>query len=147
MNLKRYPFQSKNDFREYYFNSNGPKGKIRKSVVYSVLQEDPLVYNLAFGDEDANTGKIIDNVISNNDDRDFVLATVASTIHSFCDRYGNQFVYVTGSSASRTRLYQINIGRLYDEISIDFDIYGDTGREIVSFERNVNYQGFLVRRK
>jgi len=147
MNLKRYPFQAKNDFREYYFYSNGPKGIIRKSVVYSVLQENPLIYNLAFGDEDTETGKIIDNVISNNDDRHFVLATVASTIHSFCTHYGNELVYVTGSSASRTRLYQINIARLYDEISADFDVYGDIGGEMVRFERNVNYQGFLVRRK
>lgn len=147
MNLPRYLFQTENDFQEYSFYSNGPKGRIKKAVIYSMLLEEPLVYNLAFGDVDPTTGKINDIVNSNNDDKDIVLATVANTIHLFCDRYGNQLIYVTGSTKSRTRLYQISVARLLDEISLDFDIYGDTGTEIVKFQRNVNYQALLVRRK
>ncbi len=88
MNLERYNYFTSDDFKSYSFYSIGPKGRIKKTVVYSKIQEEPIIYNLAFGDEDSATGKIDDNVISNNDDRDMILATVAGTIYSFCERYG-----------------------------------------------------------
>ena len=147
MKLPRYPLQTTNDFQEYSFFSDGPKGRIKKVVIYSVLQEEPLVYNLAFGDVDPKNGMINDTVISNNHDRDIVLATVASTIHLFCDRHGNHLIYVTGSTKARTRLYQISVTKLINEIRVDFDLYGDNGTEIVKFECNVNYQAILIRRK
>ena len=80
-------------------------------------------------------------------DRDVVLATVANTINDFSDRYGNQFIYAKGSTPARTRLYQMGISNLKDDISTDFDIYGIIGGVAHPFKKNVNYEGFLVKRK
>lgn len=147
MNLKRYAFQSNNDFQDYSFFSDGPNGQIKKVVVYSLFQEDPVIYNLAFGDENPETGEISDTVNSNNKDRDIVLVTVANTIYQFCERYGNHLIYASGSTASRTRLYQMSIARLLDDISAEFDVFGVISGDVVKFERNVNYVAFLVKRK
>ncbi len=147
MNLERYTYSASNDFQRYSFYSEGPKGKIKKTVVYSKIQEGPVIYNLAFGDEDPVTGQINDNTTTNNEDRDIVLATVANTINAFTDRYGNHFIFAKGSTPSRTRLYQMSIARLLDEISIDFDVFGVIGDNVSWFERNVNYDAFLIKRK
>jgi hypothetical protein len=147
MNLELYPFLTNNEFQEYSFYSDGPKGKIKKTVVYTKINDDPIIYNLAFGDEDPNTGLISDNIISNNEDRDIVLATVANTINTFTDHYGNNLIYATGSTPARTRLYQISITKLLDEISLDFDVYGIIDDEVFPFNRNVNYEAFLVRKR
>lgn len=146
MNLERYKYFT-NDYRAYEFYSEGPKGRIKKAVVYSKIQNNPTVYNLAFGDEDVVTGKIIDSIVSNNKDRDIVLATVAATIIAFSERYGNHFIYATGSSQSRTRLYQISINMLWSEIEEDFIVFGFRDGGWHEFQKNVNYEAFLVKRK
>jgi len=147
MNFEHYSYITDNDFKDYLFFSSGPKGRIKKGVVYTRIRDKPIVYNLAFGDVDPVTGEIDDNIISNNLDRDIVLATVANTIHDFCNRYGNHYIFATGSNPARTRLYQMNISRLLDEICIDFEVYGVIGDQEYKFQRNVNYDGFLVKRK
>src|ERR1700744_2116736 len=115
MNLDQYPIKAANDYQDYEFISNGPQGMIKKIIRYTKVSNAPVTYNLAFGDEDKN-GVISDTVRSNNGDRDRVLATVANTIHSFCDHYGNPFIYIEGSTPVRTRLYQLSIVRLWEEI-------------------------------
>jgi hypothetical protein len=85
--------------------------------------------------------------ITNNQDSDIVLATVANTIIDFSNHYGNQYVYAKGSSSSRTRLYQISISNLWDEISIHFELYGLRDGKWYEFEKNVNYEAFLGKRK
>ncbi len=44
-------------------------------------------------------------VVSNNEHRDIVLATVANTIAEFCNHYGYHYIYAKGSTTARTRLY------------------------------------------
>jgi len=58
--------------------------------------------------------------------------------------YGNQLIYATGSTTARTRLYQISISKQLSEISTEFEIYGIFNLEVFPFERNVNYDAFLV---
>ena len=115
--------------------------------MFSKMQDDPLVYNLAFGDEDPDTGIVSDLVITDNKDTKIVLATVANTINDFCDRYGNHYIFAIGSTTARTRLYQIGISSLLDEISIDFEILGSKNGVLHAFQKNVNYDSFLVKRK
>ena len=146
MNLPHYNYLT-NDFQDYEFYSEGPKGNIKKLVAFTKIQHEPLIYNLAFGDADPDTGLMNDQITSNNDDRDVVLATVANTINDFCDHYGNHFIYATGSTPVRTRLYQIGINGLLDEISTTFDVYGIIGDNVYPFEKNVNYNAFLIKRK
>ncbi len=145
MNLPHYNYTT-TDFQEYEFYSIGPKGAIKKIVRFQQIQEDPVIYNLAFGDEDPITGDIDDSVISNNEDRDIILATVARSVIEFCDHYGDHFILAKGSTPVRTRLYQMGINRLLPEISADFDVFGYTGELLNTFEMNVNYDAFLVKR-
>lgn len=149
MNLERYQYFESNNYHDFEFYSEGPKGRIRKLVTFTkVADTNNSLYNLAFGDPDPITGELDDTAISNNQDRDIVLATVANTIATFCDHYGNPYVYAEGSTPSRTRLYQISIAKLWKEISIDFEVYGLKNNKWLRFEpNNINYDAFLVKRK
>lgn len=146
MNLPHYNSTTA-DFKEYEFLSVGPKGKIKKLVSFTKFHDDPVMYNLAFGDADPDTGLINDLVTSNNNDRDIVLATVANTINKFCDHYGDHLIFATESTPARTRLYQMAINKLLEEIKLDFNIYGIINGEILEFNHNVIYESFLVKRK
>jgi hypothetical protein len=146
MNLERYKYITTNNFQDYIFYSEGPKGKIKKVIRYTNVGSDPIIYNLAFGDED-DIGVVSDSITSNNQDKDKVLSTVANTINTFCDHYGNHFIYAEGSTPSRTRLYQMGIGRLWKEINTDFDVWGYKDGSWQDFKINVNYEAFLVKRK
>lgn len=76
-----------------------------------------------------------------------MLATVANTINDFSERHGNHFIYARGSTPSRTRLYQISISNLLNEIKPNFDVYGLKNGVIFPFHKNENYDAFLVRKK
>ncbi len=147
MNLPHYAYFTKNNYRDYEFYSEGPRGKVKKVVMFTKMQDDPLIYNLAFGDEDPETGVVSDLAITDNKDTGIVLATVANTINDFCDRYGNHYIFAKGSTLARTRLYQTNISAVLDEISIDFEILGSRDGVLYAFQKNVNYDSFLVKRK
>jgi hypothetical protein len=146
MNMPHYNYATK-DFRQFEFVSRGPKGAIKKLVAYTKIQDDPIMYNLAFGDENPKTRLLDDSVKSNNEDRDKVLATVANTIINFSDHYGNHLIYATGSSPARTRLYQMSIAAMIDKINKDFDVYGVKDLVAYPFQKNVNYDAFVVKRK
>jgi hypothetical protein len=148
MNLDRYNYFT-NDYQAYEFFSEGPKGRIRKLVIFTKIPDtEPPIYNLAFGDAHPVTRKLDDAVISNNEDRDIVLATVANTIATFCDHHGNHYIYAEGSTPSRTRLYQMGIAGLWDEISTDFEVYGLKENDWQQFKPyGMNYKAFLVKRK
>jgi len=147
MNLDRYVYLTNNDFHDYEFYSEGPNGKIKKVVRFTCIRKgNPGVYNLGFGDINS-AGLVDDTAISNNADRDKVLATVASTILDFCNRHGNHYIYASGSTQSRTRLYQMGIARLWGKIQAEFEVYGLLDNEWHEFGRNTNYEAFLVKRK
>jgi hypothetical protein len=148
MNLPKYDYTPDEAFINYEFFSEGQSGRIRKMIVFRQLITQPfVVYNLAFGDLNEETGDIDDGVISNNQDRDKVLATVAATIHDFSDKNGNHLIYAEGSSLSRSRLYQMSIARNLEEISMEFEIKGLTEKGWEPFQKNVNYKAFLTNRK
>jgi len=111
------------------------------------MSDHPVMYNLAFGDMSQDADTIDDLVISNNNDRNIVLATVANTIFDFTENYGNHYIFAKGSTPSRTRLYQIGIGAMLVDINLDFDVYGFKDGLWRSFQKNVNYTAFLVKRK
>lgn len=147
MNLERYSYLTTNNYHNYTFYSEGPRGRIKKTVTYLKIFDDPVAYNLAFGDEDYKTGVINDAVVTDNKDLDLVLATVAATVVEFSERFGNHYIYATGSTLSRTRLYQMGIAKFLDEISKDFEIYGYNNGSWHEFQRNTNYEALLVKRK
>lgn len=82
--LERYPYINSNDFQDYEFYSDGPKGRIEKIVMFTKNpNSEPPIYNLAFGDQDPNSGKTDDVMVNNNEGRDIVLATVANAYISY----------------------------------------------------------------
>lgn len=105
------------------------------------------LYNLAFGDRNIETGGIDDKVISDNGYIEKVLATVVSAVYAFADKYPIVWIYATGSTASRTRLYRLGINKYFNIVSEDFEIMGEYQNEWEWYEYGRDYQGFAVRRK
>jgi len=129
----------------YSFVSEGTKGKIIKLISYTETGVKG-VYNLGFGDKDTN-GKMDDVTITNNGDSLKVLATVASTVYSFTNKFPNAAIYAIGSSKARTRLYRMGIANNLTDILQSFDVYGFIEGEWYEFEKNVDYEAFLIKRK
>ena len=147
MNLTRYEYQTEDDLHFFEFTSTGLKGEIKKIVEYSKVSVGN-IYNLAFGDYDEQSDELNDKIITNNGDSKKVLATVVSTVYAFTGRYPDVWVFATGSTEVRTRLYRMGISNNLDELKKDFYVYGMKFDE--SFEDFIvgeDYLGFLVTRK
>lgn len=146
MKLDKYELRSGEELEVFDFVSIGAQGKIVKLVQYTPTNYKDL-YNLGFGDKNARTGEIDDNVISNNGDSEKVLATVVATLYAFTDKHPDVMVYATGSTESRTRLYRMGITKYLSEADQDFEIFGELENEWDEFKRDIDYSGFLVKRK
>jgi hypothetical protein len=146
MKTEKYPLKSESRFTRFEFISEGSKGVIRKLVEF---QETTIsgVYNLAFGDFNPQTQQIDDLAVSDNGDTEKVLATVIDAVYAFFNKYPDAYVYATGSTKTRTRLYRMGITRFYDEMKKDFYLYGQIGDDFVEFETDTTYDGFLAQRK
>ena len=146
MKLPKYPLASSDKLMTFEFISEGTNGLIHKIVRYQPTNLKD-VYNLAFGDKDHTTGNIDDTVISNNGDSEKVLATVVATVYAFTDKFPDAWIYATGSTKSRTRLYRMGISKFFSEVDDDFEILGERNDDWEMFRKNVEYDGFLVKRK
>jgi|SRR5690606_2480954 len=146
MRLPKYPLASSDKMMTFEFVSEGNKGFIHKLVRYQPTNFKNL-YNLAFGDKDPESGDIDDRVISNNGDSEKVLVTVVATVYAFTDKYPERWIYATGSTKARTRLYRMGISRFLEEVRADFEILGELHDEWEEFKPGIEYEGFLVRRK
>jgi len=149
MNLIKYEYSVSDTYLDFEFDSDGPKGKIRKIVRYSPKNANGITYfNLGFGDLNQKTGRIDDLAISNNLDREKILTTIAATVLEFTQHFPDVMVYAKGSTKARTRLYQIGISSNWTAIDPLLYVYGyeqDKGWQ--TFLKNVNYLAFLVKRK
>jgi hypothetical protein len=141
-----YALRIDDDYKRFKFISEGSKGAILKGVQYTTTAITG-VYNLGFGDINELTDEIDDLVVTNNGDSQKVLVTVAKTLYYFTDHYPNAFIYATGSTLARTRLYRIGITNNLLLIEKDFHVMGLKGNEVLLFEKNGTYDGFLVKRK
>ena len=143
------------DYHLFLFYSEGPKGRITKLVGYFPMDDLPDSYNLSFGTVKINQDgdEYLDgDEISDNGDRDKILATIASTAFRFTDKYPDSSIYFSGSNKIRTRLYQMAINHAYDELSERFSIFGDISSDLdthdfQNFVSGTNYTGFLVKKK
>jgi hypothetical protein len=146
MKLPRYQLKSGDNLMTFEFISEGYKGQIPKIVQYNETNLKD-VYNLAFGDKDGETGELDDTIISNNGDNEKVLATVVATIYAFTDKHPDAWIYASGSTKSRTRLYRMGITKYLTEIKDDFELYGENDDEWELFRKGIDYNGFLAKRK
>lgn len=146
MKVEKYSLKAENTLTYFEFVSEGPNGFIRKLVLFQETNE-PNLYNLAFGDKVGEPNIIDDYAISNNGDTEKILATVVSALYAFFDKHPNAFVYATGSTKARTRLYRMGITHFYNEMVEDFYLYGQSGDDFFDFEIGKDYTAFLVERK
>jgi hypothetical protein len=148
MRLTRYDYLSSENFLDYEFKSEGPNGKIRKVVRFSPVNANGVTYfNLGFGDLDETTGTINDLAVSNNQDREKVLATIAVIVLEFTLHFPDIMVYAKGSTPARTRLYQMGIMANWDEIERYMHVYGFAAGSWERFRKHTSYEAFIVIRK
>jgi hypothetical protein len=145
MKHAKYPIKADAGHYTFEFFSEGPRGSVKKTVIYSQIEDD--LFNLAFGDWNEELNKLDDSIRTNNGDRDKVLATVASTALDFTDKLSHIEIFAEGSSPARTRLYQMGIGNNLEEIREYFVIQGYRDNAWEAFQRGRNYEAFLIKRK
>lgn len=109
--------------------------------------EAPNIWNLGFGDIDAISGEISDLVVSDNGDSEKILATVAQSALVFSEKYPDALFYAEGSTLSSTRFYIIGFSRNFEKITETFLIWGLLDDEWYPFQKNTDYQAFVVKRK
>lgn len=146
MKIDKYSFTIGESFMVYEFISEGIHGKISKLVIYSKTHLHNF-YNLGFGDKDEETGNIDDEVVTNNGDSEKVLTTVAATLYTFTEQFPDAMIFATGSTKARTRLYRIGISNNIAAIEPDFEIFGLVDKTWLPFEKQIEYEAFLVKRK
>ena len=147
MNFPRYEYSAQTELSIFEFESIGSKGTITKIVQYTEMSVKGY-FNLGFGDLDIVTRDVDDEVKTNNGDGQKVLATVVSTIYAFTGNNPAAYVYATGSSDSRTRMYRMGITNNLEELKKDFYVYGLRNDETFEpFVIGEDYLGFLVKRK
>ncbi|MCS3800729.1 hypothetical protein [Niastella sp. OAS944] len=88
----------------FEFVSIGKNGAIPKCVFF-VPTPIPYVYNLAFGNV-LDDGEIDDTTVSDNGDRNKILATLAKVIDQYTRKYPERQIFFQGSTKERTRLYR-----------------------------------------
>jgi hypothetical protein len=144
MDQPKYEFKRTNELH-FDFISVGKKGEIHKRVTFIELQYG--FFNMGLGDLNPETAEVDYFLVSDNGDRNTVLATVSEIIESFFELYPSHTIYFKGTSNSRTRLYQMAINHFYDELSERFHILGELDDKMTRFKRNTNYKSFLILKK
>jgi hypothetical protein len=145
MYLERYTIISDNYHRTYDFFSVGPKGIIMKRVYYQEIRQG--AFNLVFGDWNEREKKIEDDVRSNNNDRDKILATVAATVVDFIRFHPTATIFAIGFTSSRTRLYRMGIQVNWQQINESFNIKGFKDCKWEAFKKDQLYEMFSLRLK
>jgi len=156
MNYPKYGLTSNNDFTVFKFISTGKNGIITKIIKFTKTNNE-FVFNLGFGDKSilaTDKDLVVDDIaISNNGDRNKILATIANAVFVFTKNYPERYVYFTGTTSVRTRLYRMVISNNFKELSSVFHIFGivhdqkSNKNEAINFDHGKNFIGFLIKRK
>jgi hypothetical protein len=110
MNLEHYEFEQLGEF-DYRFFSNGSKGTFEMHVRFTSTGANSC--NLGFGAVDPTSGWLDDLIELRNGDSQKILATVAGISCMFMEAHPSIRIYAAGSTASRTRLYQMGSTESY----------------------------------
>ncbi len=133
------------DFNVFDFISTGKNGDILKRVSFNKTERVG-VYNLAFGDV-GEDNEIDDYAVTDNGDRNKVLATVAAIVEVYTKRFPNRWIIFRGSTQERTRLYRIAVGLHLEELSALYQILAYKEGQLMPFAKNLEINAFLIKRK
>jgi hypothetical protein len=150
MSIKKYKYSVSDTYLDFEFSSIGPKGKITTIVRYSPQNVGGTTYfNLAFGGLNPATGKIEEFAITDNQDREMVLATITATVLEFTRHFPDMIVFAQEIGPVRNRLSQTRIPANWDEISALLFVYGcEQNKGWQPFRQNVlHYKAFFVEQK
>ncbi len=96
MNLDWYE-HSERYFQTLNFAARGRMGGLRKLLGLVLIPQNGITFfNLGFGDLNEELNHVDDQTITNNKDRDKILATVAAAVLQFTDFYSDMIVYAKG---------------------------------------------------
>ena len=142
-----YELEFTDDLTSFDFVSVGKNGRISKRISFKPTETEN-AYNLSFGDV-TEADRINDSSISNNGDRNKILATVVSAVDQFTKRYPWRTVYFIGSTDARNRLYRMAISLRWKELSAKYLIYADADSEDewVPFQKNMEINAISIVRK
>jgi hypothetical protein len=142
-----YSIYEDDDLGIFEFMSIGKNGVVRKRIEFAKT-ETKGVYSLAFGNVRVD-GSLDDQDISDNGDRNKVLATVAGAVDRYTIRYPRRWIYFCGNTPAKTRLYRIAVGLNLEDLSKTFEIFAAVeGQEnYIPFQKNMEIEGLLIRRK
>ena len=139
-----FNFRASEDFSHFDFVSSGKNGDVPKRVEFTRTGEN--VFNLTMGDIDEK-GEINDTSITDNGDRDKVLATVFGIVTDYTNIFPDRLIELEGSTSSRTRLYRMAISIYLDELSLLYEIFAYKDDQLIKFHKNMNAKSFLIKRK
>lgn len=145
MDKPNYEFEYSNPDEVYTFTSEGKNGRIKKMVKFQLIQGN--LFNLGFGDCRGDDDDFDDKVVSDNGDMEVVLSTVITITIHFVSANPGVYVHLSGSTPARTRVYRTIISNNYDVISQEFDVFGLLDGDWRVFEKNVNYEAFLIQNR
>ncbi|MCF0053518.1 hypothetical protein LXM25_25830 [Dyadobacter sp. LJ53] len=138
------------------FVSEGRRGRFEVRILFTrdFSEPDHKLYNLGFGVWNPLTREIDDSIEVRNGDMDRILATVGVTALNFLELNPDSFIYAEGSTAARTRKYQMGIAAYLADIPDIFRIKGlliETKNGQLNppptwepFRVGVNYRAFLL---
>lgn len=138
-----YEFTILDEANRYEFTSIGHKS-IDKVIIFQKT-DLPNFYNLVLADI-VGDGTYDDLIESNNGDMEKIMATVIQAIFAFLAFYPNANVLFSGSTPSRTRLYNIILTKEFEKLN-DFTVNGLKDGKLISFVRNEKYDGFVIYKK
>ena len=68
------------------------------------------------------------------------------TVVMFFENNPDKFVFATGSTESRTRLYRMGISNNLEEIRENFEVFGYQGNKWEIFAKGRDYEAFLIKK-
>ena len=146
MELDTYTFENENDdLFSYSFVSKGKNGNIIKIVQFT-LMENGESYNLSLGDYQPETSSINYDSISNNGDMNIVFTTISNIVIDFLSKFPKKYVFATGNTNNRTRLYRTGLSKYQNQIKEHFFLLGRKDGEWQIFEKEENYEAFLIKK-
>jgi len=145
MDHEPYELHVNEEGTRFQFQSIGKRGIFEKIISLTPLSAN--IYNLALLDYNLNTQEHSDILITDNGDMPKVLVTVMAVVKNYLNIHADKKIYFEGSTPARTRLYQISIGKVYESLKFDFNIYGLENGSWYNFEPNINFEGFLIEKK
>jgi len=142
MNYEAYPFSRNEQNNSFQFQSTGKRGTFEKAIAFSLITDN--IYNLALLDFNPLMQDYTDDSITDNGDMPEIMATVMAVAIDYLNDFPDRRIYLTGNTASRTRLYQIAISKVLKSISQYVTVLGYYNDLWIPFEPNMNFEGFLV---